>query len=279
MTTPQKMNKNKGKEEEQYKMMQHHEHILQLPDTYIGSIKGDMREMWVYDDEQNMIVKKDIMYIAGLFKIFDEIIVNARDQTVRCNDCRTIKVNINKDDGRITVWNDGSTIPVKIHDEHKIWIPEMIFGRLLTSSNYNQTKKTVGGKNGYGAKATAIYSSSFYIELVDADRKKKYTQLFENNMYKINEPVIEDVKPKTKSYFQVSFIPDYERFSCKGMSNDMYLLFKKRIYDLAVCTTGCKIYFNDQLIKIETFMDYVKLYYDKFPSTPIYEEVNDRWKV
>jgi DNA topoisomerase-2 len=274
-----KQTKTKGNAEEEYQMMQQHEHILKLPDTYMGSIKNDMNMMWVYDDETKMIVKKDILYNPGLFKIFDEIIVNARDQTVRCNECRTIKVSINKEEGIITVWNDGSTIPIKNHEEHKIWIPEMIFGRLLTSSNYNQTGKTVGGRNGLGSKLTNLYSRSFCVELVDTERKKKYTQLFENNMYKINPPTIVDVKPKTKSYFQVTFKPDYERFGSKCLTNDMYTLFKKRIYDLAICTNNCKIYFNDELIKIESFMDYVKLYYDKFPSTPIYEEVNDRWKV
>jgi DNA topoisomerase-2 len=111
-----KQSKTKGNEEQEYQMMQQHEHILKLPDTYMGSIKNDMNMMWVYDDETKMIIKKDILYNPGLFKIFDEIIVNARDQTIRCNECRTIKVNINKENGQITVWNDGSTIPIKIHD-------------------------------------------------------------------------------------------------------------------------------------------------------------------
>ena len=95
-----KMLKNKKKEltiEEIYKKKTHHEHILSTPDTYIGSAESDTKEMYVYDDETKKIVKRDITYVPGLYKIFDEILVNARDHTIRDKTCRTIKVNINQD--------------------------------------------------------------------------------------------------------------------------------------------------------------------------------------
>lgn len=147
-------NKDKGEKEieEIYKKMSQHDHILALPDTYIGSIEADTKKMWIYDEDNNLMVKKDIIYTPGLYKIFDEVLVNARDHTVRDKSCKTIKVNIDKETGEITVFNDGNGIPVAIHKEHKVYVPELIFGNLLTSSNYDVKGKTVGGKNGLGSK-------------------------------------------------------------------------------------------------------------------------------
>ena len=97
---------------------------------------------------------------------------------------KNIKVNINEETGEISVFNDGDGIPIQIHTKEKIWIPELIFGHLLTSSNYSETKKIkhVGGKNGYGAKLTNIFSTKFIIETVCSYSKKKYIQTFQNNM-------------------------------------------------------------------------------------------------
>ena len=37
--------------------------------------------------------------------------------------------------------NDGNGIDVEKHPEHKIYIPEMIFGHLMTSTNYKKMLK------------------------------------------------------------------------------------------------------------------------------------------
>ncbi len=58
--------------------------------------------------------------------------------------------------------NDGKAIPVQIHKVHKIYVPELIFGHLLTSSNYEDHEKRVtGGRNGYGAKLVNLFSTYF----------------------------------------------------------------------------------------------------------------------
>ena len=60
----------------------------------------------------------------------------------------------------ISVWNNGKGIPITIHKEHKIYVPELILGNLLTSSNYDDTeKKTTGGRNGFGAKLANVFST------------------------------------------------------------------------------------------------------------------------
>lgn len=76
------------------------------------------------------------------------------------------------------VWNNGKGVPVEVHAKEKVYVPELIFGHLLTSSNYDDTEqKTTGGRNGFGAKLANIYSTEFIIETADGERGKKYKQV------------------------------------------------------------------------------------------------------
>ena len=261
--------------EETYIKKTPHEHVLSNPNMYLGSIEADSREMWVYNDTINKIVKKNIEYIPAFYKLFDEIILNARDHSVRDNTCKNIKININVTSGEITVWNDGRGIPLVIHKEYKIYVPEMIFGNLLTSTNYDQTGKTVGGQNGLGAKLVNIYSTKFIVEIVND--KQKYYQEFSNNMYDKTTPVI--TKTKSNSYTQITYKPDYEKFGMTSLSDDMHQLLQKRAYDLAVCTDlNINVFLNNKHLTCKTFEDYINMYYDK-PQNIIYEKFNSRWRV
>ncbi len=87
----------------------------------------------------------------------------------------------------------------------------MIFGELLTGSNFNDDeKKITGGRNGYGAKLTNIFSSIFEVETADKKRAKKFKMKWERNMSKKTEP---NITPWTnEDYTKVSFKPDLKRF-------------------------------------------------------------------
>ena len=93
---------------------------------------------------------------------------------------------------KTVVGKPGTTMPIYPKDKERtpivkkkgesIYIPQLIFGELLTSTNYDKDeKKVVGGKNGYGAKLTNIFSTSFELETVDFLRGKKYIQKFSNS--------------------------------------------------------------------------------------------------
>lgn len=270
---------NKNKEltiEEKYKKKTQHEHILSVPGMWVGSIELDTMMMWVYNSDTSLIENKEITMNPGLYKIFDEALVNARDHSIRDKTCKNINVDINKDTGEISIYNDGNGIDVEIHKEHKIYIPEMIFGNLLTSTNYEVKGKTVGGLNGLGIKINNIFSTRFQIETIDAKRKKLYKQVFENNMFTINPPVITDTK--NKPFTRVSFIPDYKRFNMKGLTGDMISLFEKRVHDLAACT-NVNVALNGKPIKIKQFENYIRMFYSSMPSDLIYEQAGERWKV
>ena len=162
-----------------YNKLTQREHVLVRPDTYIGSIESTDEEHWIYDESNNKIIKKTIKFTPGFLKIFDEVLVNASDASQNDKTCDTIKVEYNKDEGYISVWNNGDVgIPVEMHEEHKTLIPSMIFGELLTGSNFDDsTERTTGGRNGLGSKLANIFSSRFIVEIVDAKNKKKFILL------------------------------------------------------------------------------------------------------
>lgn len=171
--------------------------------------------MWILDSTTQKFEYKKIKFIPGLYKIFDEILVNAADNFQRDNRMTKIDVNIDEETGMITVLNDGKSIPVQVHRQHKIYVSELIFGHLLTSSNYQDKKKKVtGGRNGFGAKLANIFSSYFCVETADSANRKLLTIQWRNNMSKMTNP--STVVYQGKDYTKVSFIPDFSKF---GISN------------------------------------------------------------
>ena len=274
-----------------YQKMSDKEHILKKPDTYIGSIEMAEAETFVYDSATSSIIQRAIHYIPGLYKLFDEGAVNSRDHFVRQEQAiRDAKPNALpvtcidfeiSEDGTISITNDGNGIDVAQHPEHKIWIPEMIFGHLRTSTNYDENKKEkiVGGKNGFGFKLVLIWSSWGRVETVDHIRGLKYIQEFKNNLDEICPPKIAKCTT-TKPYTKVSFRPDYARFGVEGLTPDMRALFEKRIYDIAAITDkSVKVKYNGALIPVKHFQQYIDLYIGaKGETKRIYEAPDPRWE-
>ena len=261
--------------EQKYQKKTPIEHILDRPDTYVDNTKVQEDHMDIFDNDLQRVIRKNIKYVPALYKIFDEIIVNAYDHTKTDTTCDTIKVSIDKDKNEITVFNNGKGIDVEIHPQHKIYVPELIFGELLTSTNYDDTEaRTTGGRNGYGAKLTNIFSTKFIVETVDEPRKRKFYQEFSNNMSKRTKPAITDYK--AKSYTQITFYPDLKRFGLTELSDDIVNLFKKRVYDIAGLGEKLKVYYNDKKIESNNFKKYISLYY---PDEDVHYDEQERWKV
>ena len=205
------------------------QHILDAPDTYIGSIEKQQCKSYILNGEK--IEERNIENIPGLYKLFDEGIVNCRDHVIRLkqkksesNISQVSYINISIEDGIITMVNDGNGIDVERHPEitnpdtgENIWIPEMVFGHLRTSTNYNKDeKKIVGGKNGFGFKLVLIWSTWGRVETVDHIRKKKYVQEFKNNLEEpFSSPTI--TKCTNKPYTKISFKPDYKRLGIETL--------------------------------------------------------------
>tara|TARA_R100001163_G_C5068328_1_gene208421 strand:- start:5046 stop:9131 length:4086 start_codon:yes stop_codon:yes gene_type:complete len=357
--------------EEQFQKMEHKEHALELPDTYIGSIELHGEPMWVIDErageednEENeedeedtesdqdddpdadvddklneskntsrstsrassktpsrttsrsvsntgttRMVMRNIKYVPGLYKIYDEVLVNAIDHWTRMEirinyqkeikkgkakptpevtsnmkfkPVKNIKVEIDQKSGSISVYNDGDGIPIAKHEEYGVYVPELLFSQFLTSGNYkganvNQTK-IIGGKNGYGAKLAALFSNWFTIETVDHNRQLKYIQTYRNNL-DIIEPA--NIKPyKGLPYTKISFQPDFKRFGLEDLTDDMVAMFKKRVYDAAGWCSGVNVSLNDFKIPIRDFNHYTNLYLGVNKNRKRYFcTISDRWEI
>ncbi|GMM34965.1 DNA topoisomerase 2 [Saccharomycopsis crataegensis] len=267
------------------------EHILRRPDTYIGSTEPTTELMWIIDNE-NKLVQKNITFVPGMLKIFDEILVNAADNKIRDPTMKKIEVIIDAEQNMIQVKNDGKGIPVEIHSKEKIYVPELIFGHLLTSSNYDDDeKKVTGGRNGYGAKLCNIFSTRFELETADKASGQGYKQLWENNMSVCNKAKI--TKSKKTEFTRIAFSPDLAKFGMEKLDDDTLGLLKRRVYDIAGSVKGVSVYLNGEKVPLRDFKSYIQLYLesakrakdgsfddDETSDAPvIVYEKSDRWEI
>lgn len=107
--------KTSGDSGDKYQKITHIDHILLRPDTYIGSIEFQDSDMWVYNSESDAMEYRKVNFVPGLYKIFDEVLVNAADNKQNDKNMDEIKVTIDRESGEISVWNNGRGIPIEIH--------------------------------------------------------------------------------------------------------------------------------------------------------------------
>uniref|UniRef100_A0A8C9PI47 DNA topoisomerase 2 n=1 Tax=Spermophilus dauricus TaxID=99837 RepID=A0A8C9PI47_SPEDA len=259
------------------------EHILLRPDTYIGSVELVTQQMWVYDEDIGMNYR-EITFVPGLYKIFDEILVNAADNKQRDPKMSCIRVTIDAENNLISIWNNGKGIPVVEHKVEKVYVPALIFGQLLTSSNYDDDeKKVTGGRNGYGAKLCNIFSTKFTVETASREYKKMFKQTWMDNMGRAGEM---ELKPfNGEDYTCITFQPDLSKFKMQSLDKDIVALMVRRAYDIAGSTKDVKVFLNGIKLPVKGFRSYVDMYLkDKLDETGnplkvIHEQVNHRWEV
>uniref|UniRef100_A0A8R7V302 DNA topoisomerase 2 n=1 Tax=Triticum urartu TaxID=4572 RepID=A0A8R7V302_TRIUA len=253
------------------------EQILLRPDTHVGSVEKHTQTLWVY--EEGAMVYRPVTYVPALYNIFDEILVQAADNLQRDPSMDSLRVDIDVERCCISVYNNGNGVPIEIHQEEDLYMPEMIFGHLLTSSNYdaNERKTT-------GVILANIFSTEFVIETADGRRQKNYKQVFSENMGKKSEPEITECEP-SDNWTRVTFKPDLAKFNMTELDDDAVALMRKRVVDMAG-TLGdtVKVELNGEKLSEKSFSDYVQLYIDSASKEGvelprIYQRVNDRWEV
>ncbi len=271
------------------------EHILKKPDTYIGSIQlTECTEYTTTTDAKEggatSIGLATFTHIPALYKLVDEGLVNMRDHVIRQAQAikdgkqdalpvTSIEVEVDAATGTITMTNDGNGIDIAQHPEHKMWIPEMIFGHLRTSTNYAEDKKEkiVGGKNGFGFKLVLVWSTWGSVETVDHVRGLKYVQEFKANLTEICAPKITKCASK-KPYTRISFRPDYARLGIAGLTPEMTTLFAKRVYDIAAVTDrSIRVKYNGAVVPVKDFKQYIGLYI-RPEVKRVYEAPSERWE-
>eukprot|EP00934_Nitzschia_sp_Nitz4_P003167 Nitzschia sp. Nitz4//scaffold38_size140716//73006//76697//NITZ4_003146-RA/size140716-snap-gene-0.164-mRNA-1//-1//CDS//3329550075//3157//frame0 len=288
------------------------EHVLLRPGMYVGPVeKQPPTQTWVLEKPvppfkfspndvtpvskptrlaSTQMVSQDLKLISALIKIFDEILVNASDNRLRHpKTCTQLDVRIDpgtsKRDPQIRIWNNGKGIPIQIHKTEKIYVPEMLFGHLLTGSNFDDDEKRLtGGRHGYGAKLANIFSKSFAIETLDARKKLRYQQTWYDNMTRSSEPIITPAEPGEADYTCVTFVPDMPRLAGKpkavAIDADDYAVMCRRVMDAAGCAGGkLQVFLNGRDVSMDSYAEYSNLYRNP-DSTPIsFVNLNARWTV
>ena len=253
--------------EEKYKKVSQHEHILMRPGMYLGNVAVVLEETFVMNPETLKVVPKMVSFSHAFLKMVDEVLTNALDHSCEDPTVSFIKVVCDIQTGEISITNNGMGVPIVVHKEHGIYVPELIFGHLLSGSNYDDTKSRTGaGINGIGVKLANIYSTHFTIETVDSTEGKKFIQTYQDNMTKVGKPKI--TKNSGKSYTTIKFLPDYTRFGMTSLNEDTATLLYRRTLDCIACTSkNVSVYFNGIKLKGKGLLDYVRYFTEQ--DTPI----------
>ena len=253
--------------EEKYKELSEREHILLRPGMWVGSIKEEQKNMFLYNSDSEVMESREASYVPAMLKVVDEVISNSCDEFRRKENLglTTLEVTI-EDTGWITVKDNGG-IPVVKHKDAGVYVPEFIFGRLRTSSNYDDTEdRNVIGTNGVGSALCNVFSKEFIIET--ADKKNKFHRSWSNNMEAPNN----DLKiEKTDSHYTMTkFLLDFSRFeqSESGITLDFVDIIEKRCIDAAAANIGLTVKFTykdgddsrKSVWKFKKFDEYIDLY-------------------
>lgn len=243
------------------------DHIIKRSDMYVGSTR--LRDVDEYvarkgeEDSRYSIVRNTIKSSPGVLRIFVEPLSNAVDNVRNSRDagipCTKIKVSIDKETGETSVWNDGDVVPVEMHSEENCYVHSMIFGKLNTSSNYDDDEERfVSGRFGLGVKLTNVFSSKFSVEGCDPNTGKILTQTWTKNMRETEGPKVRNTK-LTKGYTRVTWTPDFKLLNMAGYTQDIIELYSRYVIDAALLT-AVTVYLNEDKISIKGLEQYSQLY-------------------
>jgi DNA topoisomerase II len=219
-------------------------HILARPDMYVGSKSFKTIMDYVY--ENNAIAMRSVSICPALIRCLVEILSNAVDNIERSKGKMTkIIINVSPPNTCV-ITNDGEAIAIAIDETEKIYNHTLIFGHLLSGSNYDDTaQRYVSGRNGLGAKLTNVFSNRFTVEGVDDSAHLSFSQTWTSNMKVVTPPKI--AKCQKKSYTRVSFELDTNQFGVCEIPADCLAVFAKHALDAAM-TTGLKVTYNEVVL-------------------------------
>lgn len=260
---------NKKSLESKYQSMSELDHILNRSGMYIGSVKNENKQMFLYSSDDAKMKLVDVEYTPALLKMLDEIISNSCDEYRRIDNMGLTEMSVTIDKkGRVIVRDNGG-IPVVKHKDAGIYIPEFIFSQLRTSSNFDDSEdRDVIGTNGLGSKICNIFSTFFSI--YTADKKHSYYRSWKNNMREMNDDL--QVKTTKDHFTESTFDVDFSRFECGNeFSEDFINIIEKRCIDAAAANIGLTVHFKytngNEIVResewhFRTFDEYIDLFSD-----------------
>ena len=255
--------------EEKYQQVSELDHVLLRSGMYIGSVREELKNMFVYDIDDAKMIMSEMSYTPGLLKLIDEIISNIADEYRRKDNMGLTKAEIEfTRSGHFRIKDNGG-IPVVKHKTAGMYVPEFIFGTLRSGANYDDTEERDGiGTNGIGSKIVVIFSK--YFSVYTADKKKSLFCSWQDNMKTKNN----DLKIQTSCdhFTEFQFDIDWSRFDdVNEVTDDFATIIEKRIIDLCAANPGlsAKYIFKDDngIIRksewsFKSFEEYIELYSD-----------------
>lgn len=236
------------------------DHIYNVTDAYIGSDEQMPRTERVLNLETMKFEEEKITLPEGVENLFVEISSNAGNNVAKSlrHGINPGPVTILMNKEVISVRNGGIPIPVEIHADEHMWVPQLIFGVLHTSSNYDKNKvRTENGRNGYGAKLVNIFSKEFMVTVGDSNNKMWYRQIWNNNMLNQFDPEVKHYDGE--AFVEVVFKLDFQRFKYTEYPNEAFKLFARHAADMSF-TGKVPVVFNGISLNVQNSGDYAKLY-------------------
>lgn len=249
--------------EQKYKELTETEHVLLRPGMYVGSVKPELSTQFVFDYKDQTMVQKEVEYVPAMLKLIDEVVSNSCDEYRRKDNLGLTQLNVTimKDD--TIVIEDNGGIPVVKHKEAGIMVPQLIFGRMRTSSNYNDEEDRTGlGTNGVGSSLTNIFSS--YFGIMTDDGKKRWLGNWRNNMSEFYGEKIEKSSKKNHGT-RTTFHLDFSRFEgVEHLDRSFKDIILTRCINAAAANPGLVVKYKDDDVCGEycykNFKDYIDLY-------------------
>lgn len=257
-----------GPTAQSYVQMDPREHAYNKPEMYGVLDQKILRDETLYDVTNTKMVESNIEYVPGCERLFLEIISNASDNVGRSRRAGVDpgKIDVVMTSSTISITNYGLPIPIEIHPEKKIYVPEMIFGTMFTSSNYHVDRHEVG-TNGVGAKIVNIFSTEFKVCVHDSIRKLKYVQIWRNNM---KDKDIPEITPYNGifSAVQIIYTMDFPRFGYTEYPQEAYSLYARHCADISF-TAKTVVTFNGAEFNYSAIKEYARLYFGDIVDTGI----------
>lgn len=257
------------------------EHILVRSDMYVGSICPDDVDSYVINDDLTLS-KKTVKVAPGFLQVVEEAIMNAADRVSAAHEVgtkivhKTTKIVVEVEGKTVSVENNGDGICCEFLEEFGVYAPELIFGHLRTSSNYDDNNERLNvGRNGIGIKIANIFSEWFKLETVDYVKKKKYTQVFRKNMSVKDEPGIEFYGGAP--FTRVTFSLELARFGMEGdnIPVDIVSILRRRCHEVQLCSLDpVKVVFNGRTLKTNSLDKYLGM----FGVENVATHISNRWK-
>lgn len=271
------------------------DHILDIPDTYVGSTDLKMKKEWIYDFETKQMKQVEMDLPEAVKRVTLEIISNAGDHSYFAvtEGVNPGKIDFSWDDeGYLCVKNGGPAFPVEPHNTSTptdlVYVPSIVFSEPLTSSNYDTSKDRIGcGRNGYGSKLTNSFSTHFVVQIGDSGRTddsgnpvsgQEYVGEWKDNMKTLvrasSSPGFRYSTSQSKwihitsgayngpSYVQVSWKLDFQRMNMKkgSYTEDELGLFTRYMLEFSL-TCGVPVSINGVDYDYRSIRKFAGLFY------------------